>query len=81
MLISMTTIALTIGPLIVFSLGTILEWRNIALYCCVTQICTTIALSFVSQKTQVFRHFSLRKNMLMIFKLSFIFDVDVKCLY
>lgn len=48
-LISMSTIALTVGPLIIFSLGALTAWRNIALYCGVIQILTTILLCFIPE--------------------------------
>lgn len=44
----MTTIAITMGPLLLFSLGNLTAWRNIALYCSIVQIITAIALCFVS---------------------------------
>lgn len=47
-LVSITTAAITIGPVIVLSLGAITEWRNISLYYCGIQLATTIALFFVS---------------------------------
>lgn len=47
-LVSITTAAITIGPVIVLSLGAITEWRNISLYYCAIQLATTIALFFVS---------------------------------
>lgn len=49
-LVSMTTTAITVGPLIIFSIGNLTRWRNIALYCCIVQIITTVALFFVSSR-------------------------------
>ncbi|XP_055309425.1 facilitated trehalose transporter Tret1-like [Sitodiplosis mosellana] len=48
-LVSMTTMAITVGPLIIFSVGNLTPWRNIALYCCAVQIFTTIVLWFIPE--------------------------------
>lgn len=47
---SITTFTMTGGSLIVFILGNLTQWRNIALYCFVLQVAITIALYFVSGK-------------------------------
>lgn len=62
-LISMTTIGLTVGPLVIFSLGALTAWREIALYCCIIQIFTTILLAFVSIKKS-------SSKLLIFFKIS-----------
>ncbi|XP_031621657.1 facilitated trehalose transporter Tret1-like [Contarinia nasturtii] len=48
-LVSMTSISLTVAPLIIFSLGNLTQWRNIALYCSILQIVTTILLLFLPE--------------------------------
>lgn len=48
-LVSFTSIAVTFGPVLVFSLSNLTEWRNIALYCCIVQIIVTITLLCVSE--------------------------------
>lgn len=47
-LVSFATMALTVGPVLVFSLSNLTEWRNIALYSCIVQIIVTITLLCVS---------------------------------
>lgn len=47
-LVSVGSFSTTIGPLIVFFLGTLIEWRTVALIFCAIQIITLIALLFVS---------------------------------
>lgn len=48
-LVSMTSIAITSAPLIVFSLSLATSWRNIALYWCIIQSFTMVALFCVSK--------------------------------
>lgn len=47
-LVAAGSFSTTIGPLIVFFLGTLIEWRAVALIFCVIQIVTLIALLLVS---------------------------------
>lgn len=48
-LISMTTLAISTGPLIVYFIANMTTWRNIALYFCIVQIITTISFFFVPE--------------------------------
>lgn len=48
-LVSMSSIAITSAPLIVFSLSLVTSWRNISLYWCIIQSFTTVALFCVSK--------------------------------
>lgn len=47
-LIALSGIAATLGLFIVFLLGSLIEWRNVALYCLNVPIITMIAVCFVS---------------------------------
>lgn len=47
-LIALSGIAATLGLFIVFLLGSLTEWRNVALYCINIPILTMVAVCFVS---------------------------------
>lgn len=48
-LVSSSTLSTTIAPLLIFLLGTMTTWRNVAMFACVVQLFTLVALFFVSE--------------------------------
>lgn len=49
MLMAMAGIAATLGLFLVFLLGSLTAWRNVALVCFVVPVATLVAICFVSQ--------------------------------
>lgn len=50
-LVATGSFSTTIGPLIIYLLGTVIEWRSVALIFCAIQLATLVALFLVSSMT------------------------------
>lgn len=53
MLIAMAGIAATLGLFLVFLLGSLTAWRNVALICFIVPVATLVAICFVCDKSQI----------------------------